>query len=138
MAALTVQRASKTKIRASGWESVEGVEDRPGKPLSPARLASPMLNAPLKWVGGKKKAREEIVRMIPPHTCYAEVFGGAGWILFAKEPSDVEVWNDIDGDLVNFYRVIKSKPEEFMATFDLDLEPVRKPISALATDLGLG
>lgn len=80
-----------------------------------------MLNAPIKWVGGKKKLRATIVELIPPHTCYVEVFGGAGWILFAKEKSDVEIWNDIDSELVNFYRAIKTKPEEFMKTFDLAL-----------------
>lgn len=85
------------------------------------RTATTMLNAPIKWVGGKKKLRAEIVRLITPHTCYVEVFGGAGWILFAKEKSDVEVWNDIDSELVNFYRVIKSKPQEFLESFDLTL-----------------
>ena len=82
---------------------------------------SAMLNAPIKWVGGKKKLRNKIVEMIPPHTCYAEVFGGAGWILFAKSPSNVEIWNDIDGELVNFYQVIKTQPEEFIKSFDLTL-----------------
>jgi DNA adenine methylase len=82
--------------------------------------ATKMLNAPIKWVGGKKKLREEIIKMIPAdHTCYVEVFGGAGWVLFGKEPSDVEIWNDIDSELVNFYRTIKAKPEEFLETFDL-------------------
>jgi DNA adenine methylase len=83
--------------------------------------ASPMLNSPIKWVGGKKKLRKEIVALIPAHSCYVEVFGGAGWILFAKKPSDVEIWNDIDSELVNFYRVIKKTPEVFLNTFDLTL-----------------
>jgi DNA adenine methylase len=46
-----------------------------------------MLNAPIKWVGGKYKLRKRIVELIPEHSCYVEVFGGAGWILFAKDPS---------------------------------------------------
>lgn len=78
-----------------------------------------MINAPIKWVGGKYKLRKRIVELIPEHSCYVEVFGGAGWILFAKEPSDVEIWNDLESELVNFFRVIKSHPEEFYESFDL-------------------
>ncbi|MDG6913577.1 MAG: DNA adenine methylase, partial [Nitrososphaerota archaeon] len=85
------------------------------------RPAAPMLNAPIKWVGGKKKLRTKIVELIPPHTCYVEVFGGAGWILFAKEKSDVEIWNDIDSELVNFYSIVKTRPAEFIETFDLTI-----------------
>ena len=80
-----------------------------------------MLNAPIKWVGGKFKLRKRIVELIPEHSCYVEVFGGAGWILFAKEPSDVEIWNDLESELVNFYRVIKERPEEFYETFEMTL-----------------
>jgi len=80
-----------------------------------------MINAPIKWVGGKFKLRKKIVELIPEHSCYVEVFGGAGWILFAKEPSDVEIWNDLESELVNFYRVIKERPEDFYETFELTL-----------------
>jgi len=41
------------------------------------------------------------------HKCYVEVFGGAGHVLFNKEPSKIEIYNDIDEDLVNFFRVIR-------------------------------
>ena len=43
------------------------------------------------------------------HRCYVEVFGGAGHVLFNKEPSRIEVYNDIDEDLVNFFRVIRDE-----------------------------
>jgi DNA adenine methylase len=49
---------------------------------------------------------------MPPHTCYAEVFGGGGAMLFAKPRSTVEVFNDIDGELVNLLRQAKWHPEE--------------------------
>ena len=42
---------------------------------------------------------------------YIEVFGGAGWVLFGKEPHKLEVFNDIDGELINLYRCIKYHPE---------------------------
>jgi DNA adenine methylase len=56
--------------------------------------------------------------MIPlDHTCYCEPFCGAAWVLFAKEPSKVEVINDLDGELVTFWRVIQNHLEEFLRYF---------------------
>lgn len=72
----------------------------------------------LKWVGGKSKLARQIIGLMPAHHCYCEVFGGAGWVLFKKSPSKVEVINDINGELVNLYRIIKHHPEEFTRQFD--------------------
>jgi DNA adenine methylase len=80
-----------------------------------------MVNSPFKWVGGKSRLRRQIISMLPPHTCYVEPFGGAAWVLLGKDRSDVEVLNDIDGELINFFRVVKEKPEQFIASFDLAL-----------------
>ncbi|MHB8627446.1 MAG: DNA adenine methylase [Aggregatilineales bacterium] len=86
-----------------------------------AKPSSPMLNSPIKWVGGKSRMRKTIIELLPPHTCYVEVFGGAAWVLFGKPLSDVEILNDIDQELINFFRVVKDRPEEFLAAFDLEL-----------------
>lgn len=63
------------------------------------------------WVGGKSKLASDIVKMIPEHTIYIEVFGGALNVLYAKEPSKIEVINDINSDLINLHRVIRNNPE---------------------------
>ena len=52
-----------------------------------------------------------IIERIPKHKTYAEVFGGATWVLFKKPPSTAEVLNDLDRHLMNFYRVAKHHPE---------------------------
>ncbi len=65
--------------------------------------------------------RKTIIGLIPPHSCYVEVFGGAGWVLFGKPPSDVEILNDIDQELINFFRIIRNRPEDFIDSFDLEL-----------------
>ena len=57
-----------------------------------------MKNSPISWFGGKRLLRKQIIEKFPCHTCYVEVFGGAGWVLFGKEPSKVEVYNDIDSE----------------------------------------
>lgn len=74
-----------------------------------------MLRSPLRWVGGKSRVRETIISKFPGHECYVELFSGAAWVLFGKPPktSKSEVLNDLDGELVNFWRVIKHRPAEF-------------------------
>lgn len=80
-----------------------------------------MLNSPIRWVGGKSRLRKFILPLIPEHTCYVEPFGGGGWVLFGKKPSPVEVYNDIDQELVNFFRVLKHRPEELIRSFEWEL-----------------
>ncbi len=80
-----------------------------------------IINSPFKWVGGKSRLRKQIVALIPDHTCYLELFAGAAWVLFAKPPSKVEVLNDIDEELVNFFRVVKYKPEQLIQSFEWEL-----------------
>lgn len=80
-----------------------------------------MLNSPFKWVGGKSRLRKQIISLLPKHTCYVELFSGASWVLFGKPPSDVEVLNDIDQELVTFFRVVKEKPKELIAAFEWEL-----------------
>lgn len=66
-----------------------------------------MLKPPICRMGGKSKLRKTIIEMIPNHTCYIELFFGAGWVYFGKEPSKVEVINDIDRELINLFKMIK-------------------------------
>lgn len=64
------------------------------------------------WVGGKKLLRKEIVSRFPEKfNRYVEVFGGAAWVLFYKKVSKNEVYNDINGELVNLFRCVKYHPE---------------------------
>jgi len=52
---------------------------------------------------------KKLLPLIPKHHTYVEVFGGAANLLLAKDPSPVEVYNDIDSGLVNFFRVLRDK-----------------------------
>lgn len=71
----------------------------------------------MSWVGGKKALREEIVKRFPlNYERYVEVFGGAGWVLFHKQPGrDFEVYNDFNSLLANLYRCVQERPEELIA-----------------------
>lgn len=66
------------------------------------------------WMGGKSRLAKTILPLFPAHTCYTEVFAGGAGLFFKKEASKVEVLNDINGDLVNLYRVVKHHLEEFV------------------------
>ena len=66
------------------------------------------------WPGGKSWAAKYIVPKIPPHACYCEPFAGGVAILLAKEPSPVEIINDINSDVVNFYRCVRFHPDELI------------------------
>lgn len=80
-----------------------------------------MLNSPIKWVGGKSRLRKYIIELIPEHTCYVEPFCGAAWVLFGKPPSPVEVLNDIDQELITFFRVVRQQPAAFVESFEWEL-----------------
>ncbi|MCA9924868.1 MAG: DNA adenine methylase [Anaerolineales bacterium] len=80
-----------------------------------------MLNSPIRWVGGKSRFRKFIIPLIPEHTCYVEPFAGGAWILFGKPPSPVEVLNDIDQELINFFRILKHQSEALIASFEWEL-----------------
>ncbi len=75
------------------------------------------MKSPLSYVGGKSLLAKQIISMIPEHKIYCEVCAGAGWIFFKKEPSKSEIINDLDSDLISFYRVLQNHLEEFLKQF---------------------
>lgn len=73
------------------------------------------------WMGGKSRLAKDIIPLFPQHTCYVEPFAGAAALFFKKEPAKAEVLNDVNGDLVNLYRVVKHHLEEFVHQFNFAL-----------------
>ncbi len=73
------------------------------------------MNSFISWIGGKKLLRKKVLEQFPdPETYgrYIEVFGGAGWVLFSRDKhAPMEVFNDVNGELINLYRVVKYHPE---------------------------
>ena len=67
------------------------------------------MNSFITWVGGKKALRKEIINRFPTTISrYIEVFGGAAWVLFgADRHAELEVYNDVNSDLVNLFRCVK-------------------------------
>lgn len=78
------------------------------------------MNSFIPWIGGKRLLRNTIIGMFPEEfDRYIEVFGGAGWVLFAKDKhADLEVYNDAEGELVNLFRCIKYHSGEVQKELD--------------------
>lgn len=70
------------------------------------------------WLGGKRRLADQLIPLFPEHQCYVEVFcGGAALYFLRPVPAHVEVLNDVNGELVNLYRVVQHHLEEFVRQF---------------------
>jgi len=70
------------------------------------------IRSPIRWFGGKGNMIAKLLPLIPEHRIWVEVFGGGASLTLAKAPSPVEVYNDIDGRLVNLFKVLRD-PAQF-------------------------
>lgn len=80
-----------------------------------------MAKSPIKWVGGKNRLVKTLLPLFPEHRCYVEAFGGAGWMLFGKQPSKVEILNDFDSWLMNFWSVVKNAKDQLISSMEYTL-----------------
>lgn len=114
------------------------------------------LRPPFAYFGGKITLAERIASLLPPHQHYVEPFAGSLAVLFAKRPSSHETVNDLDSNIVTFWRVLRDNPQDletrcfltphsreefiasrsFSAEFD-DIERARKVWVAITQSRGL-
>ncbi|MBV9760284.1 MAG: DNA adenine methylase [Acidobacteriaceae bacterium] len=72
------------------------------------------MTGPLAYIGGKNRIAKQIIATFPKHTTYVEPFAGGAQVFFHKEPSKVEVLNDLDGDVVNFFRICQRHHDDLV------------------------
>lgn len=109
----------------------------------------------LRYHGGKFRLAPWIIRHFPPHRCYVEPFGGAAGVLVQKERAYAEVYNDLDGDIVNLFRVLREPGQcvrlieqllltpyardEFNIAFESTDEPIERARRTLVrAEMGFG
>lgn len=73
----------------------------------------------IQYAGGDFFLLKHIYKMFAPHLTYVEVFGGGAHVLLNKPPSKVEVYNDLDSNLYNLFKVVRDKPDEFLKKAEL-------------------
>ena len=77
------------------------------------------MQAILNYPGAKWGMAGQIVSLMPRHRSYLEPFFGSGAVLFNKPPSAIETVNDIDGDITNFFRVLREHTDELIRAVSL-------------------
>lgn len=71
------------------------------------------------WYGGKFSHLGWLLPLLPSATHYCEPFGGSAAVLINREPSPIETYNDIDGEIVNFFRVLREQQEDLIKAIGL-------------------
>jgi DNA adenine methylase len=69
----------------------------------------------------KKHMLADLLPMLPPHRFYVEVFSGSAKLLLNKQPSEWELLNDVNEEVINFFRVVKHRPSELADRFEADI-----------------
>lgn len=86
----------------------------------------------LRYHGGKFRLAPWVMRHFPPHSCYVEPFGGAAGVLLQKPRAYAEVYNDLDGDVTNFFRVLRDPVQRLELERAIALTPYARDEFVLA------
>ena len=79
------------------------------------------MKTPITYYGGKQLMLRYILPLIPKHKIYVEPFFGGGAVFWGKEPAKIEFINDINAEVVNFYKVLKQRFNDLKREIDLTL-----------------
>lgn len=81
--------------------------------------SSTALRPALRYYGSKHRLALWIIGHFPPHVCYVEPYGGGAGVLLSKPLSTVEVYNDLDDDVVNFFTVLRGRPNDLIRAIEM-------------------
>ena len=87
--------------------------------MNPIPANDEIIGPLLRYFGGKWMLADWIISQFPRHEAYVEPFGGGASVLLRKPRSKIEIYNDIDGELVNLFRVARDNGDELIRALDL-------------------
>jgi len=112
--------------------TIRKTKGRNGKPPGISRLRGEKLIA-FGWYGGKFSHLEWLLPLLPECHHYCEPFGGSAAVLLNRPPSPVETYNDLDGEICNFFRVLREQKEALVEA--IGLTPFSREEFAIACEL---
>jgi DNA adenine methylase len=116
----------------SDMNSVIAKPSRNGKPAAVSKMRGSKLIV-FGWYGGKFSHLDWLLPLLPMTPFYCEPFAGSGAVLLNRAPSGVETYNDLDGEVVNFFKVLRDQPEELQRL--MALTPFSREEFAIACKL---
>lgn len=118
-----------------------GAKPRSGNGSPAGRRRGNRKRLPFGWYGGKYSHLEWLLPLLPECEHYCEPYAGSAAVLLNRQPSPVETYNDLDGEVVNFFRVLRDRPAELIKAigltpfskeeFRLAVRPARTRVSDL-------
>src|SRR5438067_1733599 len=105
-------------MASSGSSTARAVIGRRVEPPSVSSLTEKKL-IPFGWYGGKFSHLAWLLPLLPSCHHYCEPFAGSGAVLLNREPSPVETYNDLDGEVCNFFRVLRNRKNALVEAIGL-------------------
>ncbi|MEM9299576.1 MAG: DNA adenine methylase [Bacteroidota bacterium] len=78
----------------------------------PKKLKYKKVNAPFGYFGSKNKIGLQLCKNLPPHNCWVEAFCGSAALTLAKPPAQMEIINDLDHEIINFFTQLRDNTDE--------------------------
>jgi DNA adenine methylase len=127
-----IKKRKVLRVREVSLVVQHGSNGRKSKPQPVAALKKPKL-IPFGWYGGKFSHLDWLLPLLPSCHHYCEPFGGSAAVLLNRAPSPVETYNDLDGEVVNFFRVLREEKNALIEA--IGLTPFSREEFALACKL---
>ncbi|MGH7213571.1 MAG: DNA adenine methylase [Tepidisphaeraceae bacterium] len=127
------------RVHADGYQLllVDGASQLPAV----TRLRRVRRSIAFGWYGGKFSHLDWLLPLLPDCHHYCEPFAGSAAVLLNRKPSPVETFNDLDGELVNFFRVLRCRTDDLLKAISLtpfsreEFSLACEPVTATGDDL---